>query len=274
MNQSLLHQVEQRISEDSVPSGGKHFGGAGLIVSDDPKRHSGETTVIVVSPFAGEISWVVERMKEVFADSIEGLNKYSFYPEMGRAALAVIAAQGSRTEILLAIVDEAKNVWSNRPLSIKTDFENALGMLNRPAYFAYGRNLSHKVMKKRCPDAVFFGPGLVAGFRFLIKKRGVATLAADSSSEVYGGIYLLTESDVAALDECEGVAKGCYEKRTIPANGTDNGDAFACLVYIDLITEPGLPRLGYLRDFLEGAIDCRLPSSYVSFLRTLAGSPD
>lgn len=56
-------------------------------------------------------------MKSVFGDEIDFVNKLSFYPALGRAVIAAIQAGKSETDILLAIVAEAKDFWSNRPLT-------------------------------------------------------------------------------------------------------------------------------------------------------------
>jgi len=276
MNPALLHQVEQRIREDSVPTGGTHFAGADLIITDDPERSRHDGDVVVTSHFAGEISWVVGRMKEVFADEIDYINKLTFYPEIGRAARAAVESGASRTDILLAIVDAAKDFWSNRPLTEQTEFQKALERLRSTTYFAYGSNLLHEQMKERCPEAVFVGAGSTDGYRFLINnrrdnKRGVATLASDSGSKVFGAIYRLTEANITSLDKCEGVASGDYEKRTIEAIAMENGETFDCLVYIDPCTELGHPRPGYLEKVLRGARDCGLPSTYINFLESFAG---
>jgi len=266
MNQTLLHQVERRIFEDSVPSGGRHWGGAELIVTNDPDRDREEGDVFIVSPYAGEISWVVERMKEVFAEEIDYLNKLTFYPEMGRAALAAIALDASRQDILLAVVAAAKDFWSNRPLSIKTEYEKALELLRSPAYFAYGSNLLHRQMEERCPGSSFVGAGVLEGYRFFINERGYANIVPDLGSRVYGGIYRMTDADIASLDQWEGVATGCYEKETVTVTTTENGEEFDGLVYIDPRIEPGSPREGYLEKILQGAQDCGLPSDYIRFL--------
>jgi|GEM_PF-364118 len=268
MDLSLLNQVERRIREDSVPSGGKPWGGAGLIVTAEPGLPPVEGKVFVVSTYAGEISWVVFRMKEVFSDEIDYLNKHSFYPEMGRAALAAVSSGASRPEILLAVVSAAKDFWSDRPLSIKTEQEKALERLRLTAYFAYGSNLLHRQMKERCPESSFVGAGVVEGYRFFINERGYANIVPDADSRVYGGIYLMTMADIASLDQWEGVATECYKKRMLAATATTNSEDFDCLVYIDPRVEPGPPQAGYLEKVLQGAQDCGLPREYVSFLRS------
>ncbi len=116
MNARLLSSVEEFITTQQVPNDCDLFAGAGLIVTDDPNRNFHEGDVRVVSPLARQISWAVYQMKSVFTDEIDHLNKLTFYPALGRAAIAAIQAGKSDTEILKAIVAEAKDFWSNRPL--------------------------------------------------------------------------------------------------------------------------------------------------------------
>lgn len=97
-----------------------------------------------------------------------------------------------------------------------------------------------------------------------INERGCANIVPDIASKVYGGIYVMTDDDIASLDRSEGVATGCYEKKTVAATATGNGEEFDCLVSIDPRIEPGAPREGYLERILQGAQDCGLPGSYQS----------
>lgn len=117
MNARLLSSVEEYITTDQVPKDGDLFAGAGLIVTDDPNRNYHEGDVCVVSPLARQISWAVYQMKSVFSDEIDHLNKLTFYPSLGKAAIAATQASKSDAEILMAVVAEAKDFWSNRPLT-------------------------------------------------------------------------------------------------------------------------------------------------------------
>lgn len=117
MNPRILSSVEEFISNQTIPSNLDLFAGAGLIVSDDPQRNRSAEDVFVLSPQARQISWVIYQMKSVFSDEIDYRNKLTFYPSLGRAANRAIADRLTDSEVLRAIVAEAKNFWSNRPLT-------------------------------------------------------------------------------------------------------------------------------------------------------------
>ncbi len=117
MNARLLSSVEESITAQQVPNDGNLFAGAGLIVTDDPNRNHHEDDIFVVSPLARQISWAVYQMKSVFSEEIDHINKLTFYPALGKAAIAAIQAGKSDAEILMAVLAEAKNFWSNRPLN-------------------------------------------------------------------------------------------------------------------------------------------------------------
>ena len=73
-------------------------------------------------------------------------------------------------------------------------------------YFAYGSNLCHRQMAYRCPAAQ---PAetvcSLSGWRFIINRRGVATILPAPAFRVLGLIWHLTPDCEAALDEYEGV---------------------------------------------------------------------
>ncbi|MDZ4815386.1 MAG: hypothetical protein SGI71_03870 [Verrucomicrobiota bacterium] len=116
MNTTLLSSIEDFITSESVPRDGDLFAGAGLIVTDDPKRNRHEDDVFVQSPLARQISWVIFQMQSVFSDEIDYLNKRTFYPAMGRAANAALKSGLSEKDVLRAIIAEAKDFFlSNRP---------------------------------------------------------------------------------------------------------------------------------------------------------------
>ena len=116
MNARLLTSVEDFIATQTIPTEGDLFAGSGLIVSDDPDRNRHESDVFILSPNARQISWVIYQMKSVFSDEIDHLNKLTFYPALGRAAIKAISDQRGDMEVLQAVIAEAKDFWSNRPL--------------------------------------------------------------------------------------------------------------------------------------------------------------
>ena len=114
-------------------------------------------------------------------------------------------------------------------------------------YFAYGSNLSVGQMVKRCPAAVRGEVAALPGWRFVINRRGVATIVPDREAQVMGLLWDLTPACEMALDGYEGVAKGHYEKRSLAVGGTPT------LVYIATESAPGAPRDAYLEGILAAA---------------------
>ena len=69
-------------------------------------------------------------------------------------------------------------------------------------YFAYGSNLHHAQMKRRCPDAVPMGNMALEGFRLVF--RNVADIEEHKGSDAMLGLWRISKRDLAALDWYEG----------------------------------------------------------------------
>lgn len=123
----------------------------------------------------------------------------------------------------------------------------------RCRYFAYGSNLCVVQMARRCPQAMAGEVVPLAGWRFAINRRGVATLLRDDAATAYGLIWHLTDACERALDRYEGVGKNVYRKDTIEAGGAP------AQVYLATEERPGQPRPGYLEGILTATERLGLP---------------
>lgn len=146
---------------------------------------------------------------------------------------------------------------------------------SRRLYFAYGSNMRSAEMEHCCPDHSFVGLGRLSGYRWLIGKRGYATLAADVSGEVLGVVYEISRADEAGLDRKEGVARGCYRKADVTVKVETSGEPVRCLTYIDDRIESAPPKAGYMDRVLDGAKARGLPAPYIAWLQgfDVVGSP-
>lgn len=135
----------------------------------------------------------------------------------------------------------------------------------RYPYFAYGSNMDTGQMHDRCPDSRPITNAEIAGFRFIINSRGVATIVQDDSSIVYGVLWETTPEDEARLDQYEGVKHGTYSKSYLRVMTEDGGQTKA-LVYIAADNVEGEPRNGYMRRILEAAENMGLPETYIAEL--------
>lgn len=123
-------------------------------------------------------------------------------------------------------------------------------------YFAYGSNMSASQMARRCPGAVADGLVTIPGWRFVINRRGVATLVRDAEKETIGLVWQLTPACELSLDRYEGVKSGIYRKADLEiASGP-------ILAYLAADERFGAPRQGYLEGILTAAKSLGISSAY------------
>ena len=71
-------------------------------------------------------------------------------------------------------------------------------------YFAYGSNLNHFQMKRRCKDSVFLKKYNLSEFRLTFRsKYRAADIERNKNSIVPGGIFEISKSDEKKLDVYE-----------------------------------------------------------------------
>lgn len=134
-------------------------------------------------------------------------------------------------------------------------------------YFAYGSNMDRGQMSARCPGAVAVGAATLSGYRFIINRRGYATLKAEEGAETPGVLWSIPHEDERSLDRHEGYGIGLYDKcfREVRTFG---GACVDALVYIDhRKVTLGSPKSGYLERIIAAAEEHKLPGSHVAMLR-------
>ena len=68
-------------------------------------------------------------------------------------------------------------------------------------YFAYGSNLHHLQMKKRCPNCTFIKKIILHNYSLTFRsKHGVADIEKKRDEKVYGGLYIISKSAERKLD--------------------------------------------------------------------------
>ena len=71
-------------------------------------------------------------------------------------------------------------------------------------YFAYGSNLHHHQMKKRCPESCYTKKIILKNYQLTFRnKGGWADIDKKYSKKVYGGLYIISRSDEKRLDKYE-----------------------------------------------------------------------
>jgi hypothetical protein len=104
MNQILLNEVKASILNLDIPKSEEEFGGAGLIVTQDPNWTGDGTVVVVLTPFAAEISWLIFQLKVIYDYQVN-------YMALGEAANQAIQEGKDLRGILTAIVTRSERGW-------------------------------------------------------------------------------------------------------------------------------------------------------------------
>ena len=69
-------------------------------------------------------------------------------------------------------------------------------------YFAYGSNLHHSQMKKRCPESFYIKKIVLNNFQLTFRnKGGWADIEKKDKKKVYGGLYTISNNDESRLDK-------------------------------------------------------------------------
>ena len=120
-------------------------------------------------------------------------------------------------------------------------------------YFAYGSNLNHFQMKRRCKDSIFLKKANLKNFRLTFRsKYRVADIEPKENSIVSGALYEISKSDERKLDLYEDFPI-LYKKYYFRYYGKK------IMTYI--MTKKTIfmyPREKYLNTILQGYRDCKI----------------
>lgn len=136
-------------------------------------------------------------------------------------------------------------------------------------YFAYGSNMNHAQMAKRCPGFRFVDAACLEGHRFVYDGYfdplfgSVANIVQISKDDVvWGGLFEITDEHLSALDEYEQYPYS-YNRKTVNVITMD-GDLMEALVYYREGQSPSEPTGEYREIVANGALDCGLPGKYIT----------
>lgn len=109
-----LDELISRIEKGNFPNDFEHFGGASLIITNDPERkgHSGDT--IVLSEHASALSWLTVELANLFQQELNYMSKYAFYPTLGQCMNEQLTKQEDLIDCLLKVVKCTENGIFNK----------------------------------------------------------------------------------------------------------------------------------------------------------------
>lgn len=78
-----LALFKNRIDSGQFTKTHPHFAGANLIITDNSSRKSEEGDSVIITQFAGAVSWLIDELKRIFVDELNYKTKHQFYGEIG-----------------------------------------------------------------------------------------------------------------------------------------------------------------------------------------------
>ena len=108
-----IESLKSIVEQGKFPKELSHFGGADLIITNDPNRSFREGTVVVYTEHAAALSWLVFELKKIYDSKLNSSNKYDFYPYIGELIQASVNAHDDLFETMLFVVDKIEEDWGN-----------------------------------------------------------------------------------------------------------------------------------------------------------------
>lgn len=145
----------------------------------------------------------------------------------------------------------------------------------RVKYFAYGSNMSPKVILETCPTHKVVGRARLKDYRLAFTRKsirsdsGVADIVHAPGMTVWGVLYEIDENEVTALDRKEGYGSA-YTR--IEIDVILRGEVTQRAITYTVISKESdeiPPSPEYLHILIEGARSRKLPEYYIAFLRSL-----
>jgi len=124
-------------------------------------------------------------------------------------------------------------------------------------YFAYGSNLDHDQIRKRCPSANGLAIAKLSDYRLAFTGKSslwggaVATIEPEPGATTWGALYALSTADCAELDRWEG-APHAYERIDVRVVVPTTGASVQAVTYRKRDRKPGKPTPAYLERIERG----------------------
>jgi len=131
-------------------------------------------------------------------------------------------------------------------------------------YFAYGSNLNHAQMKRRCKSSRYQKKTYLKNYKLSfcwngspVKLEGKANVVKKTGAKIPGGLWKISFKDEKMLDRCEGYPN-VYTKKYFKLNKKK------VLFYIlNRKCEPKRPKREYVNTMVQGYKDCNLDIKYL-----------
>lgn len=103
-----IESIKSIVEQGKFPTVFPHFAGANLIITDDPKRNFHEGDTVIYTEHASALSWLVVQLKEIYNPELDYMNKYDFYPYIGKLIQSSLNANDELIQTMLFVVQTMK----------------------------------------------------------------------------------------------------------------------------------------------------------------------
>ncbi|MGI9143111.1 MAG: gamma-glutamylcyclotransferase family protein [Fluviibacter sp.] len=126
-------------------------------------------------------------------------------------------------------------------------------------YAAYGSNLNHEQMARRCPNAEFIGTGFLQNYRLVFRRVADIEYAEDHKTPI--GLWRVTDQCVKSLDSYEGFPRLYGRNKCQIYRGA--GKYTEAFIYFMNAEGYEMPFGGYLNSIVDGYYNCGLNPAYI-----------
>jgi hypothetical protein len=106
-----INLLIEKINSGRFPKKFPHFGGANLIITNNPNRNFKEGDIVIYSKHASALSWLVVELKHIYSSKLNASNKYHFYPYIGELIQSSLNARDDIFETMLYVIEKIKADW-------------------------------------------------------------------------------------------------------------------------------------------------------------------
>ena len=100
-----VKKLREEVVNNPVIKNTELFQGGNLIITNDKTRKSKPHDIIVYTNDAIELSWLIFKLKDLFQDDIDYVNKYSFYTHIGNLINQAIKKRLNLKQQMLYVID-------------------------------------------------------------------------------------------------------------------------------------------------------------------------
>jgi hypothetical protein len=106
-----LEKLKETVNKGNFPNKHKKFGGANLIITSNKNREFREGDTVIYSAHASALSWLVFELKKIYDSDINYLNKYDFYPSIGKLIKESLQNDALIFESMIYVIEKIEKAW-------------------------------------------------------------------------------------------------------------------------------------------------------------------